>query len=259
MQHVSWPDPQLAILLPWIAQFLVAAALLLALTVRLNWWSQVGFAAPPLAATLRLAWFPVLVSAAYWWPGALGIARELIPVQIHGAAAWTWVVVLALLTGFTEEVAFRGIALRALSGMGPGAAAAWTAVLFAALHVPHTLYGASAQGTAWQAAGAGCLGVLYAALRLRTGSLWPVVALHALKDFLADALGGLTADPGPVEVWYAISLAGTFVAYLAYGVALLVPRRRRVLFGLALAALFFVFLRSLSLWSAWSTWSAPSR
>ena len=64
---------------------------------------------------------------------------------------------------------------------------------------------------AWQAIGAACGGVGWAAVRLRSGTVWPVIALHALHD-LSLQLGNL-----PVPLVDAVF----DVALLGYGSALL--------------------------------------
>ena len=45
-----------------------------------------------------------------------------------------------------------------------------------------------------QAVGAACFGIGYGALRLRTGSVWPLMALHLLTDLLPQ-LGRLPKIP----------------------------------------------------------------
>ena len=57
------------------------------------------------------------------------------------------------------------------------------------------------------------VGLLFAALRLRMGTLWPVVGAHALFD-LAVLL--LTPLPRPQLNW-GFTLAGSFAVYLPFG------------------------------------------
>lgn len=65
--------------------------------------------------------------------------------------------------------------------------------------------------TAWQAIGAACGGVGWAALRLRSGTLGPVIALWALHD--------LSLQPGNLVVRLVDAVFD--VAVLVYGIALL--------------------------------------
>jgi membrane protease YdiL (CAAX protease family) len=99
-----------------------------------------------------------------------------------------------------EEVAFRGVLLAALAGLLPsGRAAVWgTAVVFGLWHVRPTLSAAAANGLTDGALGAipavvlGCsfttvAGVLFAWLRLRSGSLLAPVLLHLATNTLGLA------------------------------------------------------------------------
>ena len=82
---------------------------------------------------------------------------------------------LAIVTPISEEVLFRGFALRGLLGsIGRGPAVVATAVVFSALHLePGAMIPIFITGLA--------LGWLY----VKTGSLWPCVAAHAGQNTLA--------------------------------------------------------------------------
>jgi hypothetical protein len=64
--------------------------------------------------------------------------------------------------------------------------------LFAAAHLTNMLFGQPPTNTVAQAVGTFCFGVGYAALRLRTAAVWPLMVLHFLTDLLLriDALPG---------------------------------------------------------------------
>ena len=86
---------------------------------------------------------------------------------------------LSLMAGLGEEVVFRGYALSVLGGAtGIVWAAVLTSVAFGVLHAYQGVLGMVRTGA---------LGGLLVSAYLAAGSLWPVVAAHALLDLL----GGL--------------------------------------------------------------------
>lgn len=82
---------------------------------------------------------------------------------------------LSVVTPISEELLFRGFALRGLlRSMGPGPAVVASALVFAALHLePGAMIPIFLTGLA--------LGWLY----VKTGSLWPCIAAHAGQNTLA--------------------------------------------------------------------------
>jgi uncharacterized protein len=99
---------------------------------------------------------------------------------------------LAILIGFTEEIFFRGLLLESLLPVGIRKAVLLSAVLFG---LPHLLKAASgiwdpyfAVATTLFAMG---IGVCFAALRVRTGTIWPLIGIHILIDYSAFIRGGL--------------------------------------------------------------------
>ncbi|MBD3782103.1 MAG: CPBP family intramembrane metalloprotease [Micrococcales bacterium] len=130
-------------------------------------WRSLGWlAAPVLVALVPLAWG--------WSPD-----RSTLAVLVVGYAA----------TGLYEELWFRGVVLRAALPLGPGRAAALTAAVFGASHLPNILFGQNAAVTVAQAVGAATFGFGYAVLRLRTDALWALAATHAVLDLLLHTTG----------------------------------------------------------------------
>lgn len=130
-------------------------------------WRQVGWlTAPGLVALVPLAWG--------WAPDP----ATLLALALGYAA-----------TGVYEELWFRGVVLRAALPLGPGRAAALSAVVFGASHLANILFGQDAAVTAAQAVGAAAFGFGYAVLRLRTNALWVLVGTHAVLDLLLHTTG----------------------------------------------------------------------
>jgi membrane protease YdiL (CAAX protease family) len=97
-----------------------------------------------------------------------------------------------LLAGVGEELAFRGVLLRLLLPRGVGPAVLLSSVLFGLMHVANLAVGADWPTTLLQVTFTALAGAGYAAVRLRTGSLWPCIGLHALFD-LTFRVGNLEA------------------------------------------------------------------
>jgi membrane protease YdiL (CAAX protease family) len=87
-------------------------------------------------------------------------------------------VAAAAMAPFCEEVAFRGWLLTALrTRYAPGGAVALSGLLFAVMHLDPVRFSALV-----------ALGVLYAWLTFRSGSVWPAVLAHATNNGLGLAL-----------------------------------------------------------------------
>jgi membrane protease YdiL (CAAX protease family) len=89
-----------------------------------------------------------------------------------------------LLTGIHEETIHRGIILRILRPSGPFRAAIISALLFGASHLVNLIVRTNPAIVIAQAIGAFCDGFGFAALRMRTNTIWFLVILHALHDLL---------------------------------------------------------------------------
>ncbi len=132
---------------------------------------------------------------------ALGLCLITAVAFPGGVAHWrpvfdNWLPRLAkvvVVPALTEELVFRGLLMPA---RGEGRAGLWIAgglLLFVAWHVVEALTflpGAHLFLTAPFLACALILGAACAAMRYRTGSLWPAVAFHGLVVFLWQAVFG---------------------------------------------------------------------
>jgi hypothetical protein len=125
-------------------------------------------------------------------PAVVALAPLIGGVQLPGAGLLAVFVLGYAVTGFFEEALFRGLILGVLRPAGVWPAVWISSALFAAAHLPNMLFGQAPAITVAQAVGTFCFGVGYAAVRLRTGSVWPLMVLHFLTDLLLriDALPG---------------------------------------------------------------------
>ena len=116
---------------------------------------------------------------------------------------------LALMAGFCEETAFRGLPLSYLMRQWKDekkipAALLLTSLLFALVHGSNLLGGANLGSTLVQIVFALLIGFFLGAIYLRSGNLWPAIVVHVLNDVIAflnttaisggTIVGGVTAE-----------------------------------------------------------------
>jgi hypothetical protein len=160
-----------------LADFVAMGAgilLLVAALTALGWWGRVGFNRPAAWRDLRC----------YLLPAAVGL---LLPFAAGGhlisPGTAAFFVLSYALTGFYEEGLNRGLILTVLRPAGTKCAVFLSAALFGASHLVKLLF-RNPFVVALQAIGAFTEGVGFAALRLRTNTLWPLLALHCFDDLL---------------------------------------------------------------------------
>ena len=155
---------------------LIVLVVITFLTVALlRWWRTIGYNEPSAWRDLYLLILPAVVVVVFPLIGGLKVLD------------WSTVLYLAagyLLTGIHEETIHRGIILRTLRPFGPFRAALISALLFAISHLANLFVRANPAVVIAQVIGAFCDGFGFAALRMRTNTLWFLVILHALHDLL---------------------------------------------------------------------------
>lgn len=189
-----------------LAVYVVANAaltVLLALVLtRMGWWRRVGYRA---TGPRTLAWvLPMCL------PVVLNIYPGLDPGGLAPAAGFLG---LALMVGFVEESAFRGLMLRALEPRGVWRAVVVTTVLFSLTHLMNIMAGEAGLQAALQLLYSAAIGFAFAALALRTRVLWPLVVVHALIDFVAFMQDPALTVPRNVEIAAALTVTVVFTAY----------------------------------------------
>ena len=192
-------------------------AILLAI-VLLRWtglWREAGFNRP-ITKNLRLLWFPLFV-------GVLTLSGG---VFVSGFDALASAFLVVLIAVFAEELVFRGLLWRVLAPGGPVGAMILTSLLAGALALGRTATDGPWPEAVRITALAVCGGFTYAALRWRTGSLLPVIFVHAAFAFAVDisTLGTVT---------YRITMLLSTLGFVFYGLFLLRNRQARADGGLA--------------------------
>ena len=186
-----------------------------ALLTGFNWWRDVGFRALTTLRDLRLYWIPftlVLVNLAF---GTVEMSFGRV----------MYLLVLAGLIGFVEEVFFRGLILRAIAPRGLWKAAIISSIVFGLLHSLNVLGGSDPLATLLQVGYALAIGFGFAAVTLRTGVIWPLVIIHGLIDFASflASNGIATSSVTPTDQ---IISALYIVTFTGYGVFMMRTRRR---------------------------------
>jgi len=186
----------------------------------LGWLPLAGFNPPSQWRSLSLFWLPGLVALYF-------LFSFLLSTHVSGAIVVVLGVLYALLNGLSDEARFRGVILQALLPYGWLRAAALSALFFGLAHLTNLLVypPLSAFGLI---VGGFLFGFGYAACRLRTNTIWPLIIFHACADLIPNfsVLNGRAVPAILGSSWYGI---GSLVCYLllaCYGLFLLRPRRQ---------------------------------
>ena len=202
-----------------VSQLIPTVALAALLTVTRTWRRTMGSLRP------RAGSFPVVALA------ILPIlATMLVPSGQGAALSWPTAIWVAGIIGLHEEVFYRGFLLD-LYSQGRDRGIGWTSAFFGLAHARNLVYVSEPVGIVAQISFAAGLGVLYSVIRLRTGTLWPLILAHAALD--AIVLGGLSKSVAlatwtdlPIWIGAAIFLAviGLLLATSPRSVEALPPR-----------------------------------
>lgn len=165
--------------------FVIASAFILAVVLGQG-WRDVGLDRGTDGRGWLLSWLPVLYIV-----GGLGFATLL---GLPPLSVLSLILLNTLLVGFSEEVMFRGVLLQAFRRVS----SVWTAVLltsvvFGAIHSLNVFVTGDLKAAVIQSTAAFLSGLMFIALRLRTGSLWPGILVHGLWDFATFTLGAASA------------------------------------------------------------------
>ncbi len=147
-------------------------------------WRKIGLDSASNWRETRLLLIPTLLVFLPLARGIHAIDPQLFGIFVLGYA----------LTGFAEECMFRGVIVNILRPMGPMRVATFSALLFGAAHLSNILIRGNPPVIAAQAVGAACFGFGYAALRLRTKTIVPLIGLHFLTDLFLQ-MGNLPLIP----------------------------------------------------------------
>lgn len=156
----------------------------------LGWWPAILRDGRRLGGVLRFV--PVL------WLVVIGLAIALGEAGSIGTDRLLWTAALAVAVGYSEELAYRGLVLTGLRGVGDDRwpeRRVWlvSTALFAVLHLPNLLVGLEPVAAVVQTALAFLGGTALYLVRRTTGTLAAAVLLHGLWDFAAFTGGASIA------------------------------------------------------------------
>lgn len=201
--------------LPTLATYIIGNGVLALIAILLlsclHWWRESGFHLPSQPCSLWLfilPCFPVILNA-FAGIGYPGMARLLLFFA------------LALVVGFVEEAYFCGMMLRALLPRGPWQAVITSSILFGILHLFNLAAGANLAATLFQIGYALAIGLMYAALRLHTQTILPLILLHGLTDFFGFLALNSSVETTGMSLLAVIVTAGEIIIYTVYGIMLM--------------------------------------
>ncbi|MGR6466106.1 CPBP family intramembrane glutamic endopeptidase [Rhizobium sp. PAMB 3182] len=155
-------------------QFFFASAFIL-LIAWIFRWRDLGFNRPR-PGLFGIIWLPALYIAVMF---ASAVSLGLPPPHVVAL-----VFINTMLVGISEETMFRGV----LFSGARRVMRIWPAIIvvtlvFGVVHVLNALFTGNLLAAVLQALAATMSGLLFMAVRIRSGSLYPAIALHALWDF----------------------------------------------------------------------------
>lgn len=157
---------------------LVAELALLLATIAIvawaGWWRPTGLVGP-----WKQAWWTVLL--AVWLATMLVLGLPAL-LQRGSLAPLPQALALAGMVGFCEETLTRGVMLYGLSRYGPLIAGLVSAGIFAAFHAFNYFNGVPVSYIVDQTITAALVGLMFAGLRLRMLTIWPMIVAHAAVD-----------------------------------------------------------------------------
>ena len=165
-------------------QFVAAIALLLG-AIAVFRWRDVGFVLPH--SVVRTMWVPSLYLVVFL---AMVLAVRFARGGALPARTTALIAINCMMVGFSEETMFRGVLFRALKEkLAIWPAVLWTSALFGAVHLLNVFITGQLLPSMIQAISSGLIGLVFMAIVLRTGSLWPAIIYHGLWDGLVFLLG----------------------------------------------------------------------
>lgn len=199
-----------------------SAAVALSIIDRLGWYRRVGLSAPRRWNRLWLAWLPAVYVV-------LALARGVGDAALFSVLG---VAGLALAIGLEEEIWARGLLLETMRWRGTTIAVVLSSLWFGLLHTLNLLSGQPASVTLAQVWFAFAFGLAVGAVRVRVGTIWLPIALHALYNFgilLTNTELGLALGMDKVEgiSWRTILgfLAIVALPLAVYGLVLARPSK----------------------------------
>ena len=195
-----------------LVAFASTIVLPLLLTHWLGLWRRVGFGMAGVRPLFFLA--SLVVCVPYL---AMG-------VDLHARDSVAGEALMQFVNAFGEELLFRGVIFALLVRLAPWKSIALSGVLFGAMHLIHGVMDGDWPAATHQALVTTAGGLMFAAVRQRTGSLWCAVALHMLVN-LSVIFSNVEPAMGEAATVIVQRIAIAIELALAAWVAWTTPRR----------------------------------
>lgn len=170
-------------------QFAVALGLLLAAILAFK-WNDLQFTKPH--SLVRVMWFPTIYLVVF--------AASFVFVKLPPLSIVMFVAINTLMIGASEEIMFRGVLFRAFDkAMSIWLAIILTSVLFGAVHTLNVFITGELGPAVLQSIAAMMSGLVFMAIVIRTGSIWPAIIYHFLWDCLIFLLTSNVSVANPAD------------------------------------------------------------
>lgn len=154
-------------------------------------WNDMHFTKPH--SLVRVMWFPALYLVLFAG-GVVFLGPPPLSVVI-------FVALNTLMVGASEEIMFRGVLFRAFEkAMSIWPTIILTTVLFGAVHSLNGFITGEFGPAIVQSIAAGMSGIVFMAIVIRTGSIWPAIIYHFLWDCLIFLVGSSAGETNPETV-----------------------------------------------------------
>ena len=195
----GWGVVPLRLIIP-----IVDSAFMIWLIWYLGWFQKAGFTGS--VRNMRIYWFPLVLA---FMPVLL---RGTVEIPAISVAYYTAAVVF---TGISEEAFARGIVLNALRAKGKWFALVFAAGLFSIGHFTNLFFeDFGFYEMSEKLLSTFSFAVLYGAIFMRTGNIWPLIVLHTIHDYsflTSGTAGPFTTEPISMDI--RIALAALSLAY----------------------------------------------
>ncbi|HET8910975.1 MAG TPA: CPBP family intramembrane glutamic endopeptidase [Ktedonobacteraceae bacterium] len=176
----------------------------------LGWLRFAGFNRPSQWRSLHLLWVPALLALLY--------LLSLVVTPVASILAFLLAASYALLTALSEEGNFRGVILQALLPFGPLQGAALSGLFFGLIHLNNLWILGPNPIVLSQVVGAFFLGFGFAACRIRTNTIWPLILFHMLYNLPSEI--GIFNAQGAVVVHLTLTPLTAAIAFIVPGLIL---------------------------------------
>jgi membrane protease YdiL (CAAX protease family) len=188
------------------------ALISLVILARANWWEETGLAVRVESRVWRYLALPLL-----WWAGMIVVKGGFAAMGLREILT---VVATAALSGYVEEVYYRGIMMRALASKGAVWAIGMSTLLFGFTHALNVLAGRNGLDTLIQIGYALAIGFYFGTVAWKTRAVGALALVHGVNNLIAGlvsgGLGGPSAAPTPAEMALSALVALSAAGYALY-------------------------------------------